>query len=68
MARKLKRDLTVEEQLARGPVDLPFLMLVVILTGVGVIMSLLINTLFPRERLVVWINWICRRMGWPERQ
>ena len=38
MARKLKRDLTVEEQLARGPVDLPFLMLVVILTGVGVIM------------------------------
>ena len=37
-------------------------------TGVGVIMSLLINTLFPRERLVVWINWICRRMGWPERQ
>ena len=38
MARKLKRDLTVEEQLARGPVDLPFLMLVVILTGIGVVM------------------------------
>ncbi len=35
---KLKRDLTVEEQLARGPVDLPFLMLVVLLTGIGVIM------------------------------
>ena len=35
---KLKRDLTVEEQLARGPIDLPFLMLVVLLTGIGVIM------------------------------
>ena len=31
MARKPKRDLTVEEQLARGPMDLPFLMLVMIL-------------------------------------
>lgn len=38
MARKLKRDLTVEEQLARGPMDLPFLMLVLMLTGIGVIM------------------------------
>ena len=38
MARKLKRDLTVEEQLARGPMDLPFLMLVVLLTAIGVIM------------------------------
>ena len=38
LARKLKRDLTVEEQLARGPLDLPFLMLVVMLTGIGVIM------------------------------
>ena len=28
---KLKRDLTMEEQLARGPMDLPFLMLVVLL-------------------------------------
>ena len=35
---KLKRDLTMEEQLARGPMDLPFLMLVVLLTGIGVIM------------------------------
>ncbi|WP_341480909.1 putative lipid II flippase FtsW [Lawsonibacter celer] len=35
---KLKRDLTMEEQLARGPVDMPFLMLVVLLTGIGVIM------------------------------
>lgn len=33
MARKPKRDLTVEEQLARGPMDLPFLMLVMILLG-----------------------------------
>lgn len=38
MATKAKRDLTVEEQLARGPMDLPFLMLVVLLTGIGVIM------------------------------
>ena len=37
MARA-KRDLTMEQQLARGPMDLPFLMLVVLLTGVGVIM------------------------------
>nr|WP_243200720.1 putative lipid II flippase FtsW [Lawsonibacter celer] len=28
----------MEEQLARGPVDMPFLMLVVLLTGIGVIM------------------------------
>lgn len=38
MARKPKRDLTLEEQLARGPVDLPFLMLVVMLVGVGLVM------------------------------
>ncbi len=38
MARTRKRDLTVEEQLARGPLDLPFLMLVVMLTVIGVIM------------------------------
>ena len=38
MARKLKRDFTVEEQLARGPLDLPFLMLVLMLTAIGVIM------------------------------
>ena len=33
-----KRDLTVAQQLARGPVDMPFLMLVVMLTVIGVIM------------------------------
>lgn len=38
MARKAKRDLTMEEQLARGPVDLPFLMLTMLLLGVGLIM------------------------------
>ena len=38
MATKPKRDLTVEEQLARGPLDLPFLMLVLLLTGIGLIM------------------------------
>ena len=40
MARKAKRDLTVEEQLARGPIDLPFLALVMLLTVVGLIMLL----------------------------
>ena len=38
MPKKPRRDLTVEEQLARGPMDLPFLMLVLLLTGIGVIM------------------------------
>lgn len=34
----MKRDLTVEEQLARGPMDLPFLMLTLLLTGIGLVM------------------------------
>ncbi|WP_251319003.1 FtsW/RodA/SpoVE family cell cycle protein [Flintibacter muris] len=38
MARKAKRDLTMDEQLARGPLDLPFLMLVLLLLGIGLIM------------------------------
>lgn len=38
MRKKPRRDLTVEEQLARGPMDLPFLMLVVLLLGIGLIM------------------------------
>lgn len=38
MAHKPKRDLTMEEQLARGPIDLPFLMLVMMLVGIGLIM------------------------------
>ena len=38
--RKAKRDLTIEEQLARGPIDLPFLTLVVLLTVVGLVMLL----------------------------
>ncbi|HWS41519.1 MAG TPA: putative lipid II flippase FtsW [Pseudoflavonifractor sp.] len=38
MAHKLKRDLTVEEQLARGPLDMPFLMLTLLLTGIGLVM------------------------------
>lgn len=37
---KRDRDLTIEEQLARGPMDLPFLMLVVLLLGIGIIMLL----------------------------
>lgn len=38
LARKPSRDLTMEEQLARGPLDLPFLMLVLMLVGIGLIM------------------------------
>jgi len=38
--RKAKRDLTIEEQLARGPVDLPFLTLVLLLLCVGLLMLL----------------------------
>ena len=38
MVRKAKRDLTMEEQLARGPLDLPFLMLVLFLLGIGLVM------------------------------
>lgn len=37
---KAKRDLTIEQQLARGPIDLPFLALVVLLTVMGLIMVL----------------------------
>lgn len=40
MFRKAKRDLTIEEQLARGPVDLPFLTLVLLLLCVGLLMLL----------------------------
>ena len=38
--RKAKRDLTIEQQLARGPIDLPFLALVLLLTVIGLIMLL----------------------------
>ena len=38
--RKAKRDLTIEQQLARGPIDLPFLALVMLLTVIGLIMLL----------------------------
>ena len=38
VARKPKRDLTVADTLARGPLDLPFLMLTMLLLGVGLIM------------------------------
>ena len=40
MPRKAKRDLTIEEQLARGPVDLPFLTLMMLLLVVGLVMLL----------------------------
>ena len=37
MAKTRFRDRTYRQQLARGPVDLPFLMLVLLLTGIGLI-------------------------------
>ncbi len=40
MARTAKRDLTRQQQLARGPVDLPFLALVLLLLGIGLVMLL----------------------------
>ncbi len=40
MRKKAKRDLTIEQQLARGPMDLPFLTLVLLLTAIGLIMVL----------------------------
>jgi len=35
-----KPELTIEQQLARGPVDLPFLMLTLLLVGIGLVMVL----------------------------
>lgn len=40
MARKSIRDLTREQQMARGPIDLPFLMLTMLLLGIGLVMLL----------------------------
>ena len=40
MARKAKRDMTIEQKLAHGPIDLPFLALVMLLTAIGLIMVL----------------------------
>ncbi len=37
---KRERDFTIEEQLSRGPMDLPFLMLTLMLLGIGVITML----------------------------
>ena len=44
-ARKAKRDLTIEQKLARGPIDLPFLALVMLLTAIGLIV--LLSASFP---------------------
>ena len=48
MAKKPARDLTREEQLARGPMDLPFLMLVLLLLGIGIIMLLSASSVSAR--------------------
>ena len=45
MVRKAKRDLTIEQKLAQGPIDLPFLALVMILTALGLIT--LLSASFP---------------------
>lgn len=38
IGKKARRDLTMEEQWARGPLDLPFLMLTLLLLGIGLLM------------------------------
>lgn len=38
ITKKARRDLTAEEQWARGPLDLPFLMLTLLLLGIGLLM------------------------------
>lgn len=40
MRKTAKRDLTIEQQLARGPLDLPYLALVLLLTAIGLVMLL----------------------------
>ena len=40
MRKIAKRDLTIEQQLARGPLDLPYLALVLLLTAIGLVMLL----------------------------
>ena len=40
MAKVAKRDLTRQQQLARGPIDLPFLGLTLLLLGIGLVMLL----------------------------
>ena len=40
MVRTAKRDLTRQQQLARGPIDLPFLALTMLLLGIGLVMLL----------------------------
>lgn len=40
MARKSTRDLTRAQQMARGPIDLPYLMLTILLLAIGLIMLL----------------------------
>ncbi len=38
IAKKARRDMTIYEQLAHGPMDLPFLMLTLLLLGIGLLM------------------------------
>lgn len=40
MRKNKKPELTIEQQLARGPLDLPFLMLTLLLVGIGLVMVL----------------------------
>ena len=56
MARKAKRDRTIEQQLAHGPIDLPFLALVLLLTALGLIMVLSASYASAMYNLDVSVN------------
>ena len=56
MRKKAKRDLTIEQQLARGPIDLPFLALVMLLTAIGLIMVLSASYASAMYNLDVSVN------------
>ncbi len=49
MARIAQRDLTRQQQLARGPIDLPFLGLVVLLLAIGLIMLLSASSYYAAQ-------------------
>ena len=50
MPRKAPRDYTMAEQLARGPLDLPFLMLTMMLLGIGLVV------MFPASYAVAYYD------------
>ena len=66
MARKSIRDLTREQQMARGPIDLPFLMLTMLLLAIGLVMLLSASSyaaLYDKAVLgtrwwTAWCSWV----------